>query len=183
MQPIIVAASIGLILISSAIAAALILPKLNNRQAENSPKPEVSTTPISSPTNPANVETPEPTPTPTETTPIPDPKPNPSSVSFGAIARSPTTQSKGYSWNYPTQKAAETRALSECENTSNSGDCRILIWTRNACMSLAEGSNGAAGSGWSANLTEAENTAKQVCRKYQGTNCEIARTICLPVRE
>ncbi|MFN5836675.1 MAG: hypothetical protein ACK47J_08140 [Pseudanabaena sp.] len=51
-------------------------------------------------------------------------------------------------------------------------------------MSIAEGSNGAAGSAWSVkSSTEAENVAKKVCRDYQGINCQVTRTICLPVRQ
>jgi eukaryotic-like serine/threonine-protein kinase len=100
--------------------------------------------------------------------------------SFGAIARSPSTQFKGYSWNFASQKDAETRALSECESTSNSGDCQVLIWAQNACISLAESSNGAAGSGLAEDMTAAENNAKQLCQQYKGVNCTITRTICLP---
>jgi hypothetical protein len=50
-------------------------------------------------------------------------------------------------------------------------------------MSIAEGSNGAAGSGWSTDIAAAENMAKQVCRQYQGIGCEVSRTICLPYRQ
>lgn len=100
--------------------------------------------------------------------------------SFGAIARSPSTQDKGYSWNYRTRAAAERRALSECESISGSGDCRVLIWARNACMSIAEGTNGAAGSGWSTSEEQAERIARKVCRDYDGINCSVTRTICLP---
>jgi serine/threonine-protein kinase len=100
--------------------------------------------------------------------------------SYGAIARSPSTQDKGYSWNYRTRAAAENRALSECESLAGTGDCRVLIWARNACMSIAEGSNGAAGSGWSTDERQAERTARKVCRDYDGVNCSVTRTICLP---
>jgi len=152
-------------------------PPITKTEPPKTPPPIVETTaPIK--TSPPIVET---------TAPIKTPPPiiettAPNMTSFGAIARSPSTQSKGYSWNYPSQKAAETRALSECENTSNSGDCQVLIWARNACMSLSEGSNGAAGSGWSENRIAAENTAKQVCRQYKGIDCTVTHTICLPVR-
>ena len=100
--------------------------------------------------------------------------------SYGAIARSPSTQYKGYSWNYTTRAAAENRALQECESSSDAGDCEILMWTRNACMSLAEGSNGAAGAAWSTSSRQAESKARQVCRDYDGVDCRVTRTICLP---
>jgi serine/threonine-protein kinase len=185
---------LGLTLIFASISTVLLLPKLTNRQTDNRPNPEVTTTATSpspenlSPENssPENVSpTPEPTiPDVTETiAPAPSIiKTNPDTPSFGAIARSPSTQSKGYSWNYPSRQAAETRALNECEKLSNTGDCKILIWAKNACMSIAEGTNGAAGSGWSEKLAIAENTAQQVCQNYQGINCTITRTVCLPVR-
>ncbi|MCE2888070.1 MAG: DUF4189 domain-containing protein [Pseudanabaena sp.] len=98
---------------------------------------------------------------------------------YGAIARSPSTQDKGYSWNYQTLADAENRAISECESISGAGDCEVLIWTRNACMSIAEGSNGAAGTAWSNSRRQAESKARQVCRDYDGVDCRVTRTICL----
>jgi serine/threonine-protein kinase len=100
--------------------------------------------------------------------------------SFGAIARSQSTEDKGYSWNYSNRAEAEDRAIFECERLSGSGDCEVLIWARNACMSISEGSNGAAGTGWSAYADEAEAAADRVCRNYGGRNCSTTRTICLP---
>jgi len=100
--------------------------------------------------------------------------------SFGAISRSSSTQDKGYSWNYRTRAAAENRALSECEDISGAGDCEVMVWARNACMSIAEGSNGAAGTAWSTSSRQAEATARRVCRDYDGINCTVTRTICLP---
>jgi len=100
--------------------------------------------------------------------------------SFGAIARSPSTQDKGYSWNYRTRAAAESRALSECESSSAPGDCEVLVWARNACMSIAESYNGAAGTAWSTSSRQAEATARKVCRDYDGEDCRVTRTICLP---
>ncbi|MFN9058444.1 MAG: DUF4189 domain-containing protein [Pseudanabaena sp.] len=99
---------------------------------------------------------------------------------YGAIARSPSTQDKGYSWNYQTLADAENRAISECESISGAGDCEVLIWTRNACMSISEGSNGEAGTAWSNSRRQAESKARQVCRDYDGVDCRVTRTICLP---
>ncbi len=100
--------------------------------------------------------------------------------SYGAISRSPSTQDKGYSWNYRTRAAAENRAISECESISGAGDCEVMVWARDACMSIAESSNGAAGTAWSTDENQAERTARKVCRDYGGKNCSITRTICLP---
>jgi serine/threonine-protein kinase len=102
--------------------------------------------------------------------------------SFGAIARSPSTQSKGYAWNYNTQLLAESRALKECESSSDSGDCQVMIWATNSCISIAEGTNGAAGTGRAEDSAIAESTAIKVCQDYQGINCSVSKTICLPFR-
>lgn len=196
-RPVLWISLVGLTAVFAAITTALLLPKLTNRQADSNSnsnsKIEVTPTATSSASVPPSPEipqpavtetfTPEPTPSIKTTNPPLPPSSPATSPSFGAIARSPTTQFKGYSWNYTSRKVAETRALSECESGSNSGDCQILIWSQNACLSLAEGSNGAAGSGWSADRIAAENTAKQVCQQYQGVNCAIVRTICLPVSQ
>lgn len=210
LQPILWIALISFTSVAAAIGTSVILSKFTNRlidsvtSSSNPPKPEI-TTAISSYNSPSNNPTTSPPtspiveisqPKPTQTTIITPPpivpttppivptnssKPN-SGDSYGAIAFSPSTRDKGYSWNYSNQKAAEVRALSECENISSATDCRVLIWVRNACMSIAEGSNGASGSAWSKNLSDAEVKAKEVCRQYQGINCAVTRTICLPVR-
>ncbi|PZV12052.1 MAG: hypothetical protein DCF20_18315 [Pseudanabaena sp.] len=184
-QPVVWIVLTGFISVSAAIATAMLLPKLTNRSADNNPQTEVTKTVTTSPTSSPSPETPEPIETATST---PEPPPvvatsNPIMASFGAIARSPSTQAKGYSWNFTSQKEAETRALSECESTSKSGDCQVLMWTKNACMSLAESPNGSAGAGWSAEQAAAETTAKQVCQQYKGTDCTITRTICLPYQQ
>ncbi|CAN1210125.1 DUF4189 domain-containing protein [Tumidithrix helvetica PCC 7403] len=100
--------------------------------------------------------------------------------SFGAIAHSRSTGDKGYAWNYSTRAAAERSALSQCTSISGAGDCRVLIWVRNACMSISEGSNGAVGTGWATDTSTAEDQADNVCRNYGGRNCAPIRTICTP---
>ena len=185
-QPFLWFALTGVISVSAAIATVMLIPKLTN-QTGNNTQIETTKTPTSSPsvspTTSPSPETSEPVETETPETPSVVPTSNPTMLSFGAIARSPSTQDKGYSWNYTSQIAAEERALSECENNSSSGDCKILVWARNACMSIAEGSNGSAGAGWSTDMTAAENTAKQVCQQYKGVDCAITRTICLPFQQ
>ncbi len=171
----------GVISVSAAIATAILIPKLTSRPADNPPQAEVTKVETSSPVTSPSPEPTEPAIVAPETPPVVVTA-NPTMPSFGAIARSPSTQSKGYSWNFASQKDAEARALSECESTSNSGDCQVLIWAKNTCISLAESSNGASGSGWAEDIIVAENTAKQMCKQFQGVNCTIANTICLPVR-
>jgi serine/threonine-protein kinase len=185
-QPFLWFALTGVISVSAAITTVMLIPKLTN-QTGNNTQIEATKTPTSSPsaspTTSPSTETSEPLETETPEPPPVVPTSNPTMISFGAIARSPSTQDKGYSWNYTSQIAAEERALSECENNSSSGDCKILVWARNACMSIAEGSNGSAGAGWSTDMTAAENTAKQVCQQYKGVDCAITRTICLPFQQ
>ena len=160
------------------IAAALLLPKFTKtNQANNNsatPQSEVAATPV----EPSANFTPEPI--PTAPTVIETPIANIAKPSFGAIARSPSTQAKGYSWNYTNQEAAEERAVSECEKSNEPEDCQVMVSANNSCISLAEGSNGAAGSARAAQPEMAEETAKNVCQQYQGLNCTITRTICLP---
>jgi serine/threonine-protein kinase len=97
---------------------------------------------------------------------------------YGAIARSPMTGSHGYAYDYATRDAAETRALRECESYSGAGDCQVLVWFANACGALAEGSNGAAGTGWGADVSTAEYYAIETCKDYGGTYCQVTRWVC-----
>ncbi len=96
---------------------------------------------------------------------------------FGAIARSSQTGGKGYSWNYATRAAAERRSLSECESVSGTQDCEVLVWFKNACGSIAESSNGGAGTGWGTSTTLAERYALESCSGI-GQGCKVVRTIC-----
>ena len=161
----------------AAIATALLMPKFTNQDISTKPEPQ--------PTDASDVsETPEPPQEPPDPiAPSPDISLAPTlEPSFGAIAHSSSTQSKGYASNYKTQQLAESRALKECESSGNSGDCQVLIWAQNSCISIAEGTNGAAGTGRSEDSAIAETTAIKVCQDYQGINCSITRTICLPLR-
>jgi Domain of unknown function (DUF4189) len=96
---------------------------------------------------------------------------------YGAIARSRTTGDKGYSWNYRNRYEAESRAIAECNGRSGSGDCRALLWFRNACGSIAESDDGAAGTGWGANTSLSKQAALESCRDV-GIGCRVTRTIC-----
>ncbi|AFY71554.1 hypothetical protein Pse7367_3314 [Thalassoporum mexicanum PCC 7367] len=103
--------------------------------------------------------------------------------SYGAISRSPSTEGKGYSWNYSTRAAAENRAYRECESVSGNGDCEVLLWFRNACGSIAESTTGAAGTGWGTSRSIAESYALDVCGDYSSRgriSCAVTRTICTP---
>ncbi|MFZ4558096.1 MAG: protein kinase domain-containing protein, partial [Pseudanabaena sp.] len=165
----------------AAIVTVLLLPKFTNQDTATKPKPEVTASPTVSETpepEVAEADIPEP-----PIVPSPDVPTGSTLVpSFGAIARSPSTQFKGYAWNYNTQQLAEVRAIKECESSGNSGDCQVMIWAKNSCISIAEGTNGEAGTGRSENSAIAESTAIKVCQNYQGINCTVSKTICLPFR-
>ena len=97
--------------------------------------------------------------------------------SFGAIARSSATGDKGYAWNYSSRSQAERKAIGECNKVSGSGDCRALVWFKNACGSIAESNDGGAGTGWGSNEALAERYALESCSGI-GRGCEVSRTIC-----
>lgn len=97
---------------------------------------------------------------------------------FGSIAFSDATRDRGYAWNYGNRAQAEATALAQCRSLSGARDCRVLLWFRNACGSLASGSNGAVGTGWGNPRTRSQSEALKSCRSYGGVNCKVERTIC-----
>lgn len=96
---------------------------------------------------------------------------------YGAIAYSQSTGISGSSYDYSSPSGAEARALRECESTSSSGDCNIVISVQNACAALATTPNGAYGSGWGTESFIAEHHAMVTCNQY-GQNCTILQWVC-----
>lgn len=96
---------------------------------------------------------------------------------FGAISFSQSTRANGYSYDYKTKEAAQTAANRQCESYSGAGDCKSVIWFKNACGALATDPNGAYGSGWSANRSEAESIALNSCGQYSN-QCKVVRWAC-----
>jgi len=96
---------------------------------------------------------------------------------FGAIARSRDSGDKGYAWNFRTREQAERRARQECRGISGADDCRSLLWFKNACGSIAEASNGGAGTGWGTSEELAERYAIESCRTI-GSRCRVVKTFC-----
>jgi serine/threonine-protein kinase len=96
---------------------------------------------------------------------------------FGAISHSRRTGRQGFSWNYGNRRAAEIEAMNQCENAAQTGDCRVLVWFRNACGSIAEDSEGAVGTGWGANRSLSQSAAISSCQRV-GSDCRVTRTIC-----
>ena len=63
----------------------------------------------------------------------------PASAGYGAIARDESTGKYGRSFNQPTRKLAEERALGEC----GASGCKILTWAGPArCLALATSEDG-----------------------------------------
>jgi serine/threonine-protein kinase len=96
---------------------------------------------------------------------------------YGAIARSRSTGDKGYAWNYSSRYEAERRAIAECNSYSGAGDCRALLWFRNACGSIAESNDGGAGTGWGTTRALSQDYALDSCNGI-GSGCRVTRTIC-----
>ncbi len=94
---------------------------------------------------------------------------------FGALAYSPRTGATGWSHDYDTRRGAERRALNGCRD--NASDCRVAIWTKNACAALAVGRNGGWGSYWHTNKAKAKSRAIRECRK-RDKGCKVKRWIC-----
>jgi len=93
---------------------------------------------------------------------------------YGAIAYSPTSRAHGWAYDYPSRKAAERRALTQCGRHAE--DCIVPVWFRNACGALAVGSDGY-GSGWGSSRKNAEGQAIQSCRRYSA-GCAVIRWVC-----
>ena len=93
---------------------------------------------------------------------------------YGAIAYSPSKRAHGWSYDYPSRRDAERRALVLCERHAD--DCIVPVWFRNACGALAVGDDGY-GSGWGSSRKSAEAQAIQSCRRYSG-HCAVIRWVC-----
>jgi serine/threonine-protein kinase len=92
---------------------------------------------------------------------------------FQAIAFSTKTGEFGFSNDYSTREEADKAAIEHC----NASDCKILIWSRNACASLAIGDRNGFGTNWAKDQKESESKALEVCSNYT-KNCKILKTIC-----
>lgn len=99
------------------------------------------------------------------------------SANYGSIAYSTSTGAMGWSTNYRTRTAAERRARRECERYSGSGDCKPVVWVRNACAALATASNRAYGWAWNTRRDRAVQRSLVECSK-RGRSCKVRRVIC-----
>jgi hypothetical protein len=92
---------------------------------------------------------------------------------YGAIAYSKNTGAWGTSYNFSTRSAAESHALRRCGR----GDCRIIVWFKNACGALAVGDNGAFGWGWAGSRATAEAIALTEC-SARARGCHVRCWAC-----
>jgi serine/threonine-protein kinase len=105
---------------------------------------------------------------------------------YGAIAVSPSTLDHGFSFRFPTRRQAEEAALAFCHTqASKPRDCRVEVWFRDTCGSLAIRSesapgkrDGAWGSAWDARRAAARDKAMASCTKAGGSACRTAVTVC-----
>lgn len=94
--------------------------------------------------------------------------------SFGAIALSESTYAFGWSGDKLSRQAAERIALRNCYQYAD--DCRIVMWTRNACMALAIGDE-SWGTSWNTVKSKAINHAMALCQE-NSDGCRLALRQC-----
>jgi len=93
---------------------------------------------------------------------------------FGAIAYSATKQKHGWANNYSSRNAAEEAALAFCRKSA--GDCRRVLWFRNACGALVTGPEGH-GADWAKSQTAAVNKALKACAT-KSAGCAVTLSFC-----
>ncbi|MDP2120094.1 MAG: DUF4189 domain-containing protein [Hoeflea sp.] len=82
---------------------------------------------------------------------------------YGAIAFSKSTGGFGFAYDHLSRRDAENRAMAECR--ARTRGCEIAIWFKNACGSVAMGSNGW-GSAWAESRRAAERAAIRNCSRH-----------------
>lgn len=92
---------------------------------------------------------------------------------YGAIAYSQSSGRFGSAWSFPSQSAAEQKALVLC----NRADCKIVIWFKNACGSLARARSGAIAWSGGKDLEEAKRLASNECTRRWGS-CKLICSVC-----
>lgn len=93
---------------------------------------------------------------------------------FGAVAYSAKERQHGWSNNYSSRKAAEQAAMDACRK--NAGDCKNILWFRNACGALVTGPDGY-GADWAESNTAAVNKALKTCTG-KSAGCAVTLSFC-----
>lgn len=89
---------------------------------------------------------------------------------FGAIAYDRQTNAYGVAWDFPTQAAANQRALKDC--AKNGRSCGIVVQFANQCAAYATGLADAWGFGTGGSRAVAERFAYNYCSQ-NGKGCQI----------
>jgi len=106
----------------------------------------------------------------------------PRPTQFGAIAYSPSTGGRGYTYNYNARATAENDAVAYCRKDSgDAGDCRVAVWFYNACGALARASDGSWGAEIGYSRSIAQGLALATCTHYGGKDCRIISWACAGV--
>ncbi len=93
-------------------------------------------------------------------------------TNFGAIAYDRASGSWGVSYDYPSQSAANARALRDCH-----GNCSVVVQYYGTCAAYAVGPGTASGFGWHDDERIALRRAVAECNK-QGEQCRPIVTVC-----
>ena len=93
-------------------------------------------------------------------------------TNFGALAYDRNSDSWGASYNYPSQAAANGRALSLCGSK-----CAVVVEFYNNCASYAVGTGDSWGFGHDIDRRAAQQRAIAECGKH-GKECQIKMTAC-----
>jgi hypothetical protein len=100
----------------------------------------------------------------------------PALAAYGAFAYDEGAAKYGYSYNEPTQKAADDKALKGCASDS----CKIVFRTGpQQCGAIAMTENGKVwGGAWRHDRASAELAAVQDCQKRTSAQCKIRANEC-----
>ncbi len=108
------------------------------------------------------------------------PAPPPLPDVWGALAVSPSTLLWGSSWNWKSQKEAESEALRRCHLAGGQGACKIIVTVPDVCASLALSSAqkiiSVGGPAGAANF--ADNNAILRCQRAGGKSCAVVASFC-----
>ncbi len=101
--------------------------------------------------------------------------------SFGAIAYASATANGHFVTGCQSREMAERAVLAGCRNlVSGAATCEVALWFQNACGALAQGENGAYGTGWAGDGARACSWAFKSCVDEGGRECEGVYFACSP---
>jgi predicted secreted Zn-dependent protease len=93
--------------------------------------------------------------------------------SFQSIAYSQNNNSYGFSFGQISKEVAEKIAVENCPDE----DCKIVMWSKNSCASLAVGLNNGYGVAWDSEKSISEKKALNNCKNFT-KNCKILISTC-----